>query len=76
MIDSNSDHMYDNAKHAYSDPHLHIHIRPRYDKPVILNGNTYIDSEFGHHYVLRKSGVIPAEDKKEVLIRLKEWMNR
>ena len=63
-------------KEAAPDAHLHIHVRPRYDKPVVLNGNTYTDSEFGHHYALNKSGVIPAADKEEVFIRLKEWMNR
>ena len=57
-------------------PHLHIHVRPRYDKPVILNGSTYTDSEFGHHYALHKGGVIPDKDKEEVFIRLKEWLNR
>ncbi len=57
-------------------PHLHIHVRPRYDKPVVLNGNTYIDSEFGHHYALNRSGAIPAEDKEEVFRRLKEWPER
>lgn len=63
-------------KEAAPNPHLHIHVRPRYDKPVILNGCTYTDSEFGHHYALNKSGVIPAKDKEEVFIRLKEWLNR
>lgn len=58
------------------DPHLHIHVRPRYDKPVMLNGNTYTDSEFGHHYALKKSGAIPARDREELLIRLKAWLNR
>ena len=58
------------------DPHLHIHVRPRYDKPVTLNGNTYTDGEFGHHYAQKKSGVIPAEDMEEVFSRLKEWLNR
>ena len=58
------------------DPHLHIHVRPRYDKPVTLNGNTYTDSEFGHHYAQKKSGEIPAEDMEEVFSRLKEWLNR
>ena len=63
-------------KDSAPDPHLHIHVRPRYNKPVVLNGNTYIDSEFSHHYALKKSWVIPAEDKEEVFIRLKEWLNR
>ena len=57
------------------DPHLHIHVRPRYDQPVTLNGNIYSDSEFGHHYAAHKSWVISAEDKQEVFTRLKEWLN-
>ncbi len=63
-------------KESDPDPHLHIHLRPRYDKPVMINGNTYIDSEFGHHYAVNKSGSIPAEDKEEVSDLLKEWLNR
>ena len=62
-------------KESEPDPHLHIHVRPRYDKPVIVNGNAYIDSEFGHHYAMNKSRSIPAEDKEEVFARLKEWLN-
>ena len=63
-------------KEAAPDPHLHIHVRPRYDKPVMLNGRNYTDREFGHHYALNRSGIIPAEDREEVFIRLKEWLNR
>ena len=48
-------------KESDPNPHLHIHVRPRYAKQVMLNGNTYTDSEFGHHYALDKSGVIFAE---------------
>ena len=62
-------------KEPAPDPHLHIHVRPRYDKPVVLNGHTYTDSEFGHHYALKKSGVILAEDKNELFRQLKEWLN-
>ncbi len=58
------------------DPHLHIHVRPRYDKPVTLNGSIYTDNEFGHHYSVNKSGIIPVEDKERVFIRLKEWLDR
>ncbi|MBR4797873.1 MAG: HIT family protein [Oscillospiraceae bacterium] len=63
-------------KESEPDPHLHIHVRPRYDRPVMINGNIYTDSEFGHHYALDKNGAIPAEDKEEVLDRLKEWLSR
>ena len=27
-------------------PHLHIHVRPRYRNPVVINGNTYADDSF------------------------------
>lgn len=63
-------------KAAEPDPHLHIHVRPRYDKPVILNGRAYTDGEFAHHYALKKSGAIPSEDREEVFSRLKEWLER
>ena len=63
-------------KESEPNPHLHIHVRPRYGKPVMLNESTYTDSEFGHHYALNKSGIIPVKDKGEVFIRLKEWLNR
>ena len=63
-------------KESNPNPHLHIHVRPRYDKPVMINESIYIDNEFGHHYALNKSGVLPAEDKEEVFNRLKEWLNR
>lgn len=33
-------------KESEPNPHLHIHVRPRYDKPVMVNGSAYIDSEF------------------------------
>ena len=58
------------------DPHLHIHVRPRYDRPVLLNGNTYSDSEFGHHYAVKKDGRISDRDREAVFARLKEWLDR
>ena len=35
-------------------PHVHWHIFPRYERPVIVNGITFEDTEFGHHYIDRK----------------------
>ena len=32
------------------DPHLHIHIRPRYKTEVKVEDIIYIDNEFGEHY--------------------------
>lgn len=56
-------------------PHLHIHVRPRYDEPVTVNGRTYIDSEFGRHYAVKKGGEISDKDREEVFTRLKKWLN-
>lgn len=63
-------------KDSDPNPHLHIHVRPRYDKPVMLNGNTYIDNEFGHHYTVNKNRSIPDKDKEKVFTLIKEWLNR
>lgn len=43
-----------NMNNVYSsnnpEPHVHIHIRPRYKQPVIINNIKYTDNEFGAHY--------------------------
>lgn len=31
-------------------PHVHWHLVPRYEKPVEIAGETFVDEEFGHHY--------------------------
>ena len=54
---------------------LLVHVRPRYDSPVVINGNTYTDGEFGHHYGLDKSEAISDKDREEVFIQLKEWLD-
>ena len=41
-------------KKPLPNPHLHLHVRPRYKKPFNLNGVEYIDEEFAHHYKLKK----------------------
>ena len=63
-------------KESEPDPHLHIHVRPRYDKPGMVNGNIYTDSEFGHHYAVKKDGEISDKDRETVFIQLKNWMNQ
>lgn len=58
-------------KEDVPNPHLHLHVRPRYKKPVILNGNVYADAEYGHHYKLSKGVFIPEEDMEQLLHLLK-----
>ncbi len=50
-------------KEKEPNPHLHIHIRPRYKRPVEINGNCYVDEEFGHHYALKKGQQLKEEDR-------------
>ena len=56
-------------------PHLHVHVRPRYRNPVVINGNIYTDDSFGHHYSTEKSGRISPEDMQEIFDRVKSWLN-
>lgn len=62
-------------KESEPNPHLHIHVRPRYDEPVTVNGRAYIDSEFGHHYAVKKGGEMSDKDREELFTRLKKWLN-
>ena len=56
-------------------PHLHIHVRPRYRNPLVINGNTYSDDFFGHHYSTQKGGWIRIEDRQVIFTRMKSWLD-
>lgn len=60
-------------KSEIPDPHLHIHVRPRYRQPIIINNHVYVDSEFGHHYAIRKADEISEEDKLSLFQLLKKF---
>ena len=51
-------------KEAVPNPHLHIHVRPRYKNAVVINNHTYIDTEFTHHYALKKESIVLDDDRK------------
>ena len=54
-------------------PHLHIHVRPRYKNPVVVNGNTYCDTAFGHHYSTKANGKISVEDMNTIYEQMKPF---
>jgi len=31
-------------------PHVHWHVKPRYDHDVVVMGHRFVDPDFGHHY--------------------------
>ena len=51
---------------------LHIHVRPRYKNAVVLNDHTYIDTEFAHHYALKKESVLLDDDRKILYALMKK----
>lgn len=42
-------------------PHVHWHVRPRYDAPVVFSGEEFSDAAFGHHYDREQSKKLNAE---------------
>jgi len=37
-------------KSNMSSPHVHFHLRPRYNHDVSIDDEVFLDTEFGHHY--------------------------
>jgi len=44
-------------------PHVHWHVRPRYDRPITVDGRTYTDPNFAHHY---DSSYIDVQDRATI----------
>ena len=59
-------------KNETPNPHLHITVRPRYKKPVILNGKKYVDMEYGHHYKVSKAVYLDEKEMRTIFNLLKE----
>lgn len=68
--------MNDFYKSTTPNPHLHLHVRPRYNKPIIINGNSYIDEEFGHHYDNKKESILSDGDREILFKKMKQFFNQ
>lgn len=68
--------MNDFYKSTTPNPHLHLHVRPRYNKPIIINGNSYIDEEFGHHYDNKKETILSDDDREVLFEKMKQFFNQ
>lgn len=43
---------------------------------MVVGDNTYTDTEFGHHYALKKEAVVTSEDRAVLFSRMKAyWEN-
>jgi len=56
-------------KRPYS-PHVHFHVRPRYDHPVEILGESYTDPNFGQHYNREVKKEVSLEIKKEIIEKI------
>lgn len=61
-------------KSSEPNPHLHLHVRPRYKQSVSLNGKLYYDEEFGHHYDNHKGNQISDQDRNILYKKLKQGL--
>lgn len=59
-------------KEAIPNTDLHIHVRPRYKNAVIINNHAYIDTEFAHHYALKKESLLLDDDRKTLYELMKK----
>ena len=67
--------MNDFYKKEEPNPHLHIHVRPRYKNPIIINEHVYADEEFAHHYVPKKAVQLRDDDKKTIYTLMKKYLD-
>ena len=58
-------------KQDIPNPHLHIHVRPRYKNGVVLNETRYDDLEYGHHYALKNAVKWNEKDWMELYRKMK-----
>lgn len=59
-------------KETTLNPHLHIHVRPRYKNAIVINEHSYEDTEFAHHYALEKEELLLDEDRQILYLRMKK----
>lgn len=52
-------------------PHVHWHVRPRFDKPAVIMGEKFTDELFGHHYKRGTHRVVPKVVEREIVSRIK-----
>ena len=62
-------------KSAEPNPHLHLHVRPRFKVPLVMDGISYIDQEFGHHYNPKKENILGFSERVLLYDRLKKALN-
>lgn len=60
-------------KEERPNPHLHLHVRPRYKNAIIINEHIYADKEYAHHYALKKEVALLEEDRQTLYEQMKKY---
>jgi len=68
--------MNDAYKNENPEPHVHLHVRPRYAFPPKIEDNEYPDPNFGHHYLSKSTETLPDNDREKIVYRLREAFKR
>ncbi|MBI2075106.1 MAG: HIT family protein [Candidatus Harrisonbacteria bacterium] len=63
--------MNDMYRAAKADPHVHWHVRPRYNRAIEISGTRFTDSEFGQHYNRDRMQEVPSDVRKEIIAKLR-----
>lgn len=53
-------------------PHVHWHVRPRYDHKVEVGGLVFEDQEFGNHYTHERSQIVTPEIQQLIINQIKD----
>lgn len=59
-------------QHSPAKPHVHWHMRPRYDQTVSFDGIDFTDPLFGHHYGREHSQKVSDETLEHIRNTIKE----
>ena len=51
---------------------FHLHLRPRYSHPVVLNEYTFLDRNFGDHYQRHTDEQVTDEIMEEIIDKIKK----
>ncbi len=53
-------------------PHVHWHVRPRYDHSIEFDSEIYCDPDFGHHYSRDRKVNVDDNRMKRIVERIKQ----
>ena len=64
--------MNDAYQEKNPEPHVHWHMRPRYENKINFDGELFEDSEFGHHYSRERRQNVSEDLKNKIIGEIKK----